>query len=233
MSHTYELAGVEVPRIGLGTNRLTDDADGVAFIRAAIEAGVRHVDTAHLYTGGASERAIGEALGGGRDDLVVATKGGYRPGEGRPDVLDAQIAESLEALRTDVIDLYYLHRIDPETPLEDSLGAIKAHVDRGTIRAVGISDATVEQIERARRVLPVAAVQNEYNASQRDHDDVVDHCEAEGIAFVAYYPLHGSGGSNADKLRALLDRSPSLLPIPGTRSIEHLRENLAVLEPGY
>ena len=230
MSRTYELAGVEVPRIGLGTNRLTDDADGVAFIRAAIEAGVRHIDTAHLYTGGASERAIGAALGGARDDVVVATKGGYRPGEGQPDVLDAQIAQSLEALRTDVIDLYYLHRIDPETPLEESLGALKAHVDRGTIRAAGISDATVEQIERARRVLPIAAVQNEYNAEHRDHDDVVDHCETEGIAFVAYYPLHGSGGSNAEKLRALLDRSPCLLPIPGTRSIEHLRENLAALD---
>jgi aryl-alcohol dehydrogenase-like predicted oxidoreductase len=229
MSRNFELAGVAVPRVGLGTNRLTDDADGVAFIRAAVDAGVRHIDTAHLYTGGASERAIGQALGGARDDLVVATKGGYKAGEGRADVLDAQIAQSLDALRTDVIDLYYLHRVDPETPLEDSLGAIKAHVDRGTIRAVGISDATVEQIERARQVLPIAAVQNEYNVDRRDYDDVVDHCEANGIAFVAYYPLRG-GGSNADKLRTLLDRSPNLLPIPGTRSVEHLRENLSVLD---
>jgi aryl-alcohol dehydrogenase-like predicted oxidoreductase len=229
MSRNFELAGVAVPRVGLGTNRLTDDADGVAFIRAAVDAGVRHIDTAHLYTGGASERAIGQALGGARDDLVVATKGGYKAGEGRADVLDAQIAQSLDALRTDVIDLYYLHRVDPETPLEDSLGAIKAHVDRGTIRAVGISDATVEQIERARQVLPIAAVQNEYNVDRRDYDDVVDHCGANGIAFVAYYPLHG-GGSNADKLRTLLDRSPNLLPIPGTRSLEHLRENLSVLD---
>jgi pyridoxine 4-dehydrogenase len=229
MPSTYELAGVEVPRIGLGTNRLTDDADGVAFIRAAVEAGVRHIDTAHLYTGGASERAIGQALGGPRDDLVVATKGGYEPGEGRADALDAQIAQSLEALRTDVIDLYYLHRIDPETPLEETLGAIKAHVDRGAIRAVGISDVSVEQIERARQVLTIAAVQNEYNAERRDHDDVVDHCEAHGIAFVAYYPLHGAG-SKTKTLRALLDRSPSLLPIPGTRSIDHLGENLAVLD---
>jgi pyridoxine 4-dehydrogenase len=225
----YELAGVEVPRIGLGTNRLTDDADGVAFVKAAIGAGVRHIDTAHLYTGGASERAIGLALGGPRDDLVIATKGGYSRGEGRPEALDAQIAQSLDALRSDVIDLYYLHRVDPETPLEESLGAIKAHVDRGTIRAVGISDVSVEQIERARRVLPIAAVQNEYNAERRDHDDVIDHCEAHGIAFVAYYPLHGPG-SPAEQLRALLDRSPTLLAIPGTRSIGHLRENLAVLD---
>jgi pyridoxine 4-dehydrogenase len=228
MAQTYELAGVQVPRIGLGTNRLTDDDEGIAFIRAAIEAGVRHIDTAHLYTRGASERAIGAALDGRRDDLVVATKGGYSRGEGTAEALDAQIAQSLEALRTDVIDLYYLHRVDPDTPLEESLGAIKAHVDRGTVRAVGISDVGVEQIERARQVVPIAAVQNEYNVDDRSHDDVVDHCEAQGIAFVAYYPLHGAG-SSAEQLRALLERSPSLLPIPGTRSIEHLRENLAAL----
>jgi pyridoxine 4-dehydrogenase len=229
MPPTYELAGLEVPRIGLGTNRLTDDPDGVAFVQAAVEAGVRHIDSAHLYTGGASERAIGKALGGGRDDLVIATKGGYNPGEGRPEVLDAQIAQSLEALGTDVIDLYYLHRVDPETPLEESLGAIKAHVDRGTICAVGISDVSVEQVERAQQILPIAAVQNEYNVERRDYDEVIDHCEARGIAFVAYYPLNGPG-SNAEKLRSLLDRSPNLLPIPGTRSVDHLRENLAVLD---
>jgi pyridoxine 4-dehydrogenase len=228
MPRAYELAGVEVPRVGLGTNRLTDDADGVAFIQAAVEAGVRHIDTAHLYTSGASERAIGAALDGARDALVVATKGGYGRGEGRPEVLDAQIAQSLEALRTDVIDLYYLHRVDPDTPLEESLHAIKAHFDRGVIRAVGISDVSVEQIERARKVLPIAAVQNEYNVDRRGYDDVIDHCEAHGIAFVAYYPLHGAG-SNAEKLSTLLDRSPNVLPIPGTRSVDHLRENLAAL----
>lgn len=229
MRRTYELAGVEVPRIGLGTNRLTDDADGIAFIRAAVEAGVRHIDTAHLYASGASERAIGAALGGPRDDLVVATKGGYAAGEGRPETLDAQIAQSLEALRTDVIDLYYLHRVDPETPLEESLGAIRAHVDRGVIRAVGISDVAIAEIERARTVVPIAAVQNAYNVDRREHDDVIDHCEAQGIAFVAYYPLHGAG-SSAQQLRTLLDRSPNLLPIPGTRSVDHLRENLAALD---
>src|SRR4051794_3377014 len=226
MAQTYELAGVQVPRIGLGTNRLTDDDEGIAFIRAAIEAGVRHIDTAHLYTRGASERAIGAALDGRRDDLVVATKGGYSRGEGTAEALDAQIAQSLEALRTDVIDLYYLHRVDPDTPLEESLGAIRAHVDRGTIRAVGISDVGVEQIGPARQVVRLPADQSGYHAARRDPDDVVAHCEANGIAFVAYSPLHGPG-SSAEQLRALLERSPSLLPIPGTRSLEHLRENLA------
>src|SRR3954454_1975632 len=221
---TYRLADVEVPRIGLGTNRLT--MRHAAFVREAVAAGVRHIDTAHLYTGGESERAIGEA--GMPDDVLVATKGGYRPGEGRPDVLGEQIEQSLRSLRTDAVGLYYLHRVDPETPLEESLGAIKAYVDRGAIRHVGVSDVSLEQIERARDVVPIAAVQNEYNVANRDADDVVDHCEREGIAFVPFYPLEAAG-ENTEKLAWLLRRSPVVLPIPGTLSIEHLRENLAVL----
>jgi pyridoxine 4-dehydrogenase len=208
-----------------------------------VAAGVRHIDTAHLYSGGESERAIGEALAGGGDDVLVATKGGYRPGQGRPEVLAAEIEQSLRSLRTEAIGLYYLHRVDPETPLEESLGAIKAYVDRGAIRAVGISEVAVEQIEAARRIVPIAAVQNRYNVADRRHDDVVDHCEREGIAFVAYYPLRGEGGPDVAaaarrlgvsestvELAWLLRRSPVVLPIPGTLLIEHLRENLAALE---
>jgi aryl-alcohol dehydrogenase-like predicted oxidoreductase len=238
---TFRLAGVEVPRIGLGTNRLK--TDNVPFVREAVAAGLRHIDTAHLYTSGESERVIGEALEGLGEDVLVATKGGYRPGEGRPEALRAQIEQSLRSLRTDSIGLYYLHRIDPETPLEESLGAIKEHVDSGSIRAVGISEVTVEQIEQARGVVDIAAVQNRYNLADREHDAVVDHCEREGIAFVPYYPLNGDPGpelraaaerlgvsENTIKLAALLQRSPVVLPIPGTRSIEHLRENLAALE---
>jgi len=225
---TFRLAGVDVPRIGLGTNRLTTAPEHVRFVREAVAAGVRHIDTAHLYTGGASERTLGEALGG-RDDLVVATKGGYRPGEGRPEVLGAQIEQSLRSLRTDAIRLYYLHRVDPETPLEESLGAIKEYVDRGAILHVGVSDVSIEQIERARKVLPIVAVQNQYNPGDRGDDDVVDHCEREGIAFVPFFPLRG-GESPEVTLAWLLRRSPVMLPIPGTLSIEHLRENLAVLD---
>jgi pyridoxine 4-dehydrogenase len=240
---TFPLAGVRVPRIGLGTNRLTTAPDHVAFIREAVAAGVRHIDTAHGYTGGDSERAIGEALEGAADAVLVATKGGYRPGEGRPDVLRAQIEQSLRSLRTESIGLYYLHRVDPETPLEDSLAVIKDYVDRGAIRNVGVSAVSVEQIERARRIVAIAAVQNQYNVAERRYDDVVDFCEREGIAFVPYYPLHGDGGpevaaaaqrlgvtENAVMLAWLLRRSPVMLPIPGTLSIEHLRENLAALE---
>jgi aryl-alcohol dehydrogenase-like predicted oxidoreductase len=236
---TISLAGVEVPRIGLGTNRLT--TDHVTFVREAVAAGVRHIDTAHLYTGGESERAIGEALQGVSEDVLVATKGGYRGASA--DTLAAEIEQSLRALRTETIDLYYLHRVDPERPLEESLGAIKACVDRGAIRHVGVSEVSAEQLERARRILPIAAVQNRYNLAERGHDDVIDFCEREGIAFVPYFPLRGDGGpgvaaaaerlgvtENTVKLAWLLRRSPVVLPIPGTLSIEHLRENLAALE---
>jgi pyridoxine 4-dehydrogenase len=240
---TFRLAGVDVPRIGLGTNRLTTAPEHVRFVREAVDAGVRHIDTAHLYTGGESERAIGEALDGIPQDVLVATKGAYRAGEGRPEVLRAQIEQSLRSLRTEAIGLYYLHRVDPETPLEESVGTIKAYVDRGAIRHVGISEVSVAQVERAREIVPIVAVQNRYSVSDRAHDDVVDYCEREGIAFVPYYPLGGDGGpgvaaaaerlgvtENTVKLAWLLRRSPVILPIPGTRSIEHLRENLAALE---
>jgi pyridoxine 4-dehydrogenase len=238
---TLQLAGLEVPRVGLGTNRLTPAADQVDFVREAVAAGVRHVDTAHLYTGGQSEEAIGAALEG-RDDVLVATKGGFASGEGRPEVLHAQIEQSLRSLRTDAIGLYYLHRVDPETPLEESLGAIREHVDRGDIRHVGISAVTVEQIRRAQAVVPIAAVQNQYSLAERGHDEVVDHCAAEGIPFVPYFPLRGGDPAveeiaarhgvtaNTVRLAWLLQRSPTVLPIPGTRSIAHLRENLAALD---
>jgi aryl-alcohol dehydrogenase-like predicted oxidoreductase len=145
-------------------------------------------------------------------------------------VLRAEIEESLRRLRTDVIELYYLHRVDPETPLEESLGAIKEYVDRGAIRRVGVSDVNVEQIERARSVLPIAAVQNHYNLAERRYDTVLEHCTREQIPFVAYFPLRGTGTPPAEALRWLLERSPAVLPIPGTLSLDHLRENLAVLD---
>jgi pyridoxine 4-dehydrogenase len=240
----FRLAGIDVPRIGLGTNRLTTASRHLAFVREAVAAGVRHIDTAHLYSGGDSERAIGEALDGTSEDVLIATKGGFGgAGQGRPEVLGAQIEQSLRSLRTEAIGLYYLHRVDPETPLEESLGAIKAYVDRGAIRHVGVSEVSVEQIEQARRLLPIAAVQNRYNLADRRHDDVVDFCAREGIAFVPYYPLRGGDSprvaaaaerlnvtENAIKLAWLLRRSPVVLPIPGTLSIEHLRENLEALE---
>lgn len=222
--NNLRLAGVEVPRIGLGTNRLTPEHTG--FIRAAVEAGVRHIDTARLYQGGASEQAIGAA--GVPDDVLVATKGGWN--DGSPANLHAEIEQSLKALAAEAIGLYYLHRVHAGTPLEDSLGAIKEHVDKGNIRHVGVSNVTRDQLERARTVVDIAAVQNHYNQAERGDDDLIDQLAAEGTVFVPFYPLKGGDGSNADKLRWLLARSPNVLPIPGTLNIDHLRENLSALQ---
>ena len=191
---TLRLADTDVARIGLGTNRLTNTPDNVAFVQQAVAAGVGHIDTAHLYTSGASETTIGAALPAGRDGCIVATKGGYRAGEGRPEVLRGQVDESLRLLRRDSIDLYYLHRVDPETPLEESLAALAACRDDGKIRHVGLSEVSVEQIERAREIVPIEAVQNHYNLSERGSEDVVDYCAREGIAFVPFFPLRGDGG---------------------------------------
>lgn len=239
-----KLGESEVNRIGLGTNRLTRTAENVAFIKAAVVAGVQMIDTAHSYTGGESEATIGAALAPIPEGCVVATKGGYGgAGRGRPEVLRAEIEESLRLLRTDSIALYYLHRVDPETPLEESLGAVKEYHDRGKIRHVGLSEVVIDQVERARQVLPIAAVQNHYNLSERKYEAVVDYCASEDIVFVPFFPLRGDGGGAlaeiAERHRAtprqitlawLLRRSPAMLPIPGTLSLEHVKENLAALK---
>jgi aryl-alcohol dehydrogenase-like predicted oxidoreductase len=243
MTNTLRLGDVEVGRIGLGTNRLKNSPRNIAFIREAVMAGVSHVDTAYLYTAGESEETIGAALNPLPEGVVVATKGGYYPGEGRPEVLRSQIEESLRQLRTEAIPLYYLHRVDPETPLEKSLAVIAEYRDQGRIRNVGISEVSVEQIRAARQVVPIAAVQNRYSLSERKHEAVVDYCASEGIPFVPYFPLRGGGPPALAEIAArhgatqqqialawLLRRSPTTLPIPGTLSLEHLRENLAAAE---
>jgi pyridoxine 4-dehydrogenase len=235
------LGETEVARIGLGTNRLTRTAEHVAFVREAVVAGVNVIDTAHTYAGGQSEETIGAALSSIPDGCIVATKGGWNGA--RPETLRAEIEESLRRLRTDSIALYYLHRVDPQTPLEESLGAINEYRDSGKIRRVGVSNVGIEQIERARQVVPISAVQDRFNLSERTYDDVVDYCAREGLVFLPYFPLHGDGRSAlaeiADRhgatpaqiaLAWLLRRSPTMLPIPGTRSVEHVRENVAALD---
>jgi len=239
-----KLGDVEVARIGLGTNRLTRTRDHVAFIKAAVAAGVQMIDTAHSYTGGQSEETIGEALSPLPEGCVVATKGGIGgPGRGRPEVLHAELEQSLRGLRTDSISLYYLHRVDPETPIEESLATIKEYRDQGKIRHVGISEVGIDQIERARRVVPIAAVQNHYNLSERKYEAVVDYCAGEGIVFVPFFPLRGGVGAALSEIAArhrataqqitlawLLRRSPAMLPIPGTLSLDHLKQNLEALK---
>lgn len=239
-----KLGDLDVARIGLGTNRLTKTRDNIAFIREAVAGGVRMIDTAHSYTGGESEEAIGEALSPVPEGVMVATKGGIGgPGRGRPEVLAGEIEESFRRLRADVIDLYYLHRVDPETPIEESLAAIKEYQDRGKIRHVGISEVTVDQIERARKVVTIVTVQNHYSLSERKYESVVDYCTGEGIVFVPFFPLRGIGGGALDAIARrhsvtrqqialawLLRRSPMMLPIPGTLSLAHFNENLAALK---
>ena len=238
---TLTLAEVEVPRIGLGTNRLSDTAEHVAFVQEAVAAGIRVIDTAHTYTGGQSEATIGAALSQLSVDVVVATKGGWD--DGRPESIREEIDESLRRLQTDSIALYYLHRPDPKVPIEESLGAIKEARDSGKIRQVGLSQVGVEELERARRVVSVAAVQNHYSLSERKHEDVLDYCTREGIVFVPFFPLRGVEGRELEAtaerhgvtvkqiaLAWLLARAPVTLPIPGTLSGEHLQENLDALE---
>jgi pyridoxine 4-dehydrogenase len=235
------LGDVEVIRIGLGTNRLTNTPETVELIREAVAAGVNMIDTAHTYTAGESEATIGAALSPLPADVVVATKGGWNTG--RPDAIQAEIRQSLRRLRTDSIALYYLHRVDSQTPIEESVGAIKEHREGGQIRHVGLSNVSVEQIERARALVPIAAVQNHYSLSERKDEEVVDYCARERIVFVPYFPLREVRGRSLDEiadrrgattaqiaLAWLLRRSPLTLPIPGTLSLEHLKENLAAME---
>ncbi|HSS61257.1 MAG TPA: aldo/keto reductase [Candidatus Limnocylindrales bacterium] len=243
MATTVRLGDLELARVGLGTNRLMNTRDNIALVKAAVAAGVQMIDTAHSYTGGDSEETIGTALSPFPEGIVVATKGGIGgPGRGRPEVLRAEIEESFRRLRTDTIPLYYLHRVDPQTPIEESVAAIKEYQDRGRIRQIGISEVGIEQIERARKVAPIAAVQNQYNIEERKYDPVVDYCTAEGIVFVPFFPLRARGGPAvaqiAQRHRAtphqvllawLLQRSPLMLPIPGTLSLEHLKQNVGAL----
>jgi aryl-alcohol dehydrogenase-like predicted oxidoreductase len=245
MIRSVKLGDIDLARIGLGTNRLTNTPAHAALVKAAVATGVQMIDTAYSYTGGQSEETIGAALNPIPDRCIVATKGGGGPdpGRGRPEVLRAQIEESLRRLRTKRIYLYYLHRVDPQTPLEDSLAAIKEYRDRGQILHVGLSEVGIDQIERARQVVPIAAVQNHYNVSERKYDAVVDYCDSENIVFVPFFPLRGVGSPTLNEIAErhaampqqialawLLRRSRAMLPIPGTLSLEHLQENLGALD---
>jgi aryl-alcohol dehydrogenase-like predicted oxidoreductase len=240
-SRTITLGDRELNRIGLGTNRLTDAVENRSFLRAAAAAGIGMVDTAHTYTGGESEATIGAALAGMANGPVVATKGGYNGGG--TERLRAELEQSFERLRVEKIPLYYIHRVDPGVPLEETVTAPAEYREAGRIEHVGLSAVTVQQVEEARTVVPIAAVQNHYSVSERESDDVVDFCTEQGLVFVPYFPLRGGeteilrevanrrgATPNQIKLAWLLERSPAILPIPGTLSLEHLKENLGALD---
>lgn len=227
----------EVKRVGLGTNRLENTAANRAFLQEAVEGGLDHIDSAHLYTNGESERTIGQALAPFPDHLTVATKGGYHD-QSR---LRAEVEQSLESLQAEAIDLFYLHRVG-DTPIEESVGLLDELRREGKIRNIGISDVSIGEIGRAKAVTSIAAVQNEYSLGERDHDEVIDFCAVENIAFVPFFPLRGGNSAvgeiaqargltpNQVKLAWLLARSPAVAPIPGTLNASHLRENLDALD---
>ena len=255
---TITLGGeLTVSRLGFGAMRLTgegiwgppkDRASAIAVLRRAVELGVNFIDTADSYGPNVSEELIAEALAPYPKDLVIATKGGWnRPGpnqwthDASPAHLRQAVEGSLKRLRLDRIDVYQLHVPDPVVPLDASIETLCNMQSEGKIRLVGLSNVTVEHIERARKIVPIVSVQNRYSFADREWDNVVDYCEHNGIAFIPWFPL-GAGRvagrlleriAGARKVKPihialawLLRRSPVMLPIPGTSSIAHLEENM-------
>ncbi|MEU6922709.1 MULTISPECIES: aldo/keto reductase [unclassified Streptomyces] len=260
------LLGGELPvrRLGYGTAQLTGPGywgprgarqDAVAVLRAAVEQGVTLVDTADNYGPGLAEELVAEALHPYREDLVIATKGGVvRTSDsawhvaGRPEQLRAMCEASLRRLRTDRIDLYQLHRFDPEVPMAEQLGALDALRQEGKIRYIGLDTLTADQLEQALSLTGIASVQNRFNLLDRSSDAVLKMCEAHGLAFLPWFPL-ANGALTGDAAAALtgiadrhgatrgqialawlLHRSPVLCPTPGTGSPAHLAENLGARE---
>jgi pyridoxine 4-dehydrogenase len=258
--HTFTIGDdLEVRRLGFGAMRITgkgiwgppDDPEGAKrLLRRVVELGVNLIDTADSYGPEVSENLIAEALHPYPDGLVIATKGGLRrtgPGQWPRDASPERLKEccegSLRRLRLERIDLYQLHSPDPKVPLEDSLAALKELQDEGKIRHIGVSNVSGEELERARALVDVVTVQNRYNLTDRQSEDVLDACERDGIGFIPWFPLaigelarpggpveglsrrHDAAPGQL-ALAWLLARSPVMLPIPGTASIEHLEENM-------
>jgi aryl-alcohol dehydrogenase-like predicted oxidoreductase len=235
MNPTFLLGGeIEVRRLGFGAMRIVHDRDeGVRVLRRAVELGVTLVDTADIYGAGVSEELIAEALHPYPDNLVITTKGGLGWGlqerirDGRPEHLREALDASLRRLRLERVDLYQLHRHDPEVPIEESIGALEQLRQEGKIRLIGVSNFSLEQLRVAQSVTKIASVQNQYNRGLLTSEDVLAACEAEGIGFMPYSPLgEGLTRGSAYEIRWLLDRSPVMLPIPGTSSVAHLEENM-------
>jgi aryl-alcohol dehydrogenase-like predicted oxidoreductase len=260
-SGTFALAGdLPVVRLGYGAMQLTgpgiwgeprDAGEAIRVLRRAVELGITFIDTADSYGPEVSERLIGEALSPYADDVVIATKAGLtRQGPdiwtplGQPAYLRQQCEMSLRRLRLERIDLYQLHRIDKFYSLEDQIGLLLELQQEGKIRHIGLSEVSVDEIEAARKIAPIATVQNLYNLAERRSEDVLDHCEREGIGFMPWFPLatgelskedgplakasaeHGAKPSQL-ALAWLLRRSPVMLPIPGTSRVAHLEQNTA------
>ena len=258
-SGTFTIGGdLAVHRLGYGAMQITGPGiwgdptspeTAIAVLRRAVELGVDFIDTADSYGPAVSEELIRTALHP-YQHVTVATKGGLTrtgPGQwvpvGLPQYLTQAVHLSLRRLAVQTIDLYQLHRIDPQVPLADQLGALKDLQSAGKIRHIGLSEVTVEEIEAARQIVDIVSVQNMYNVTDRRSEAVLDYCAAQGIAFIPWFPiatgkLAAPGGPIAElaaqtghtpaqlALAWLLRRSPVMLPIPGTQSLAHLQENL-------
>lgn len=264
-SGIFNVAGdLPIHRLGYGTMRLVgegawgepaDPAQAHRVLRRAVELGVNLIDTADAYGPEIAERLICEALHPYPPGLVIATKGGItRQGPakteyvGRAGYLIQCVEMSLRRLKLERIELYQLHRIDPRTPLEESLGALRQMQEQGKIRHIGLSEVTPAEIESAQKIVPIVSVQNRYSLADRRHEQTLDWCEQRGIAFLPWYPIAAGkllkpdhAASRALKqigarhnaapaqlsLAWLLHRSPVMLPIPGTSQVKHLEENIA------
>jgi aryl-alcohol dehydrogenase-like predicted oxidoreductase len=257
-SGTFALGDLTVHRLGYGAMQITgpgvwgepaDRAGCVRVLRRAVELGVDFIDTADSYGPYVSEEIIREALHPYPDQLVIATKAGLvrtGPGAwhpvGRPEYLRQECEMSLRRLGVERIDLFQLHRIDPQVPAEEQFGLLAGLVAEGKVRHVGLSQVSVDEIRAARDTVPVVSVQNLYNLTDRSSEDVLAYCEAEGLGFIPWFPIASGrlarpGGPVDDIVRAtgatpsqvalswLLHRSPVTLPIPGTSSATHLEEN--------
>src|SRR5713226_5490318 len=261
---TFRLGGdLPINRSGFGAMRQTgkgiwgwpaDRDNAQKVLRRAVELGVNLIDTADAYGPETSELLIAEALHPYPKDLVIATKGGLtRPGPGqwvpncRPEYLSQCVDKSLKRLKLEQIDVYQLHTVDRKVPIEESLGALKAAQAAGKIRHVGLSNVTTQEIERAKKILPIVSIQNRYNIEDRDSEQVLNYCEKEKMGFLPWAPVGGSGRSSLTKsgnpleaeakrhnattaqllLAWLLQKSPVMLPIPSTSSVPHLEENMA------
>jgi aryl-alcohol dehydrogenase-like predicted oxidoreductase len=259
-SGTFLLGGdLPVHRLGFGAMRITgngvwgppkDHDESLAVLRRAIELGVNLIDTAESYGPHVSEELIAEALHPYPKGLVIATKGGLErtgpnqwPVNGRPERLRQGLEGSLRRLRLERIDLWQLHRIDPNVPEADQFGIIREFQREGKIRHAGLSEVTVEEIERARKFFDVASVQNRYNLADREWENVLDYCDRDNIGFIPWFPLQtgqlAKNGGPLTRIAAshnatpaqialawLLKRSKVMLPIPGTSKVKHLEENM-------
>jgi aryl-alcohol dehydrogenase-like predicted oxidoreductase len=201
-----------------------------AIVRRAVELGAGFLDTADIYGRGESERFVGEAFDVWPEGVSLGTKGGLnwqsteRFRDGRREYLRHALEASLQRLRRDYVELYTLHRHDPQVPIEESVGAIDELRREGKCLAVGVSNVSLDQLMQARSVCEITAVQNEFNRGFLVSEPVLEECERSGIWFMPWAPLGEGLGEPRDEVKWLLDRSPVTVPIPGTSSIEHLEE---------